>query len=59
MTMRVFECNVCGELLSAVDDDALVRRLADHMRATHPETGVDEARGRQMIDEQAYTAADS
>jgi predicted small metal-binding protein len=57
--MRVVECNVCGEPLSAANDDELVRRLHSHVESEHPDEEFDESAARTMIDEQAYTASDN
>jgi hypothetical protein len=59
MSMRVIECNVCGEVLAAANDDELERRLAGHMRAEHPDAQFDPERGRELVAREAYTAADS
>jgi predicted small metal-binding protein len=57
--MRVVECNVCGEPLSAANDDELVRRLQSHVGSEHPDEDFDESAARAMVDEQAYTASDN
>jgi predicted small metal-binding protein len=57
--MRVFECNVCGETLAAATDEELLKRLRAHMEAEHSSTSFDEARAREMIAAEAYTASDS
>jgi hypothetical protein len=59
MSMRVIECNVCGEPLSAANDDELLRRLRSHVESEHPDEQLDESAARAMIDEQAYTASDN
>ena len=59
MSMRVVECNVCGEPLSAANDDELVRRLHSHVESEHPDEDFDESAARTMIDEQAYDATDN
>ena len=59
MSMRVVECNVCGEPLAAANDDELLRRLQSHMESEHPEQKFDESAARSMISEQAYTASDN
>ncbi len=56
--MRVLECNVCGETLSAASDDELVRRLRDHHEAQHP-PAPDEAAARETVEREAYEATDS
>jgi hypothetical protein len=57
--VRVMECNVCGETLSAANDEDLVATVRRHMDDQHPEAAPDEARLRQMVDERAYDAMDS
>jgi predicted small metal-binding protein len=59
MSMRVVECNICGEALSAATDDELLRRVRGHMEGEHPSVGFDEAATREMIDNEAYDASDS
>ena len=57
--MRVMECNVCGETLSAANDEDLVATARRHMDDQHPDAVPDEARLRDMVDERAYDAMDS
>lgn len=59
MSMRVIECNVCGEPLSAANDEELVGRLRSHMESEHPSEAFDESSVRAEIAEQAYTASDN
>jgi predicted small metal-binding protein len=59
MSMRVVECNICGEALSGATDDELLRRIRAHMEAEHPSVAFDEAATRQTIDNEAYDASDS
>ena len=59
MSMRVVECNVCGEPLAAANDEELLRRVHSHMDSEHKEQDFDEAAAREMISEQAYTASDN
>jgi predicted small metal-binding protein len=59
MTMRVVECNICGEPLAAANDEELLRRVRDHMQSEHAEAGYDEERVREMIADEAYSASDS
>jgi predicted small metal-binding protein len=59
MSMRVIECNTCGEPLSAANDEELVRRLSSHMESEHPSVAFDESTARSEIAEQAYTASDN
>jgi predicted small metal-binding protein len=56
--MRVVECNICGEAISAASDEELVGRVHDHVRSEHDE---DPARDEieAMVSEEAYEAMDS
>ena len=57
--MRVIECNICGETLSAADDDDLLRRIGQHYESAHPSVEFDEAQERETVATEAYTASDS
>jgi predicted small metal-binding protein len=57
--MRVVECNVCGEALSAATDAELERRLRSHSESEHSFAGYDEAKARELISTEAYDASDS
>jgi predicted small metal-binding protein len=59
MAMRMLECNVCGEPLAAANDDELLRRLAEHVKAEHPASEFDEDSQRKLIAADAYDATDS
>jgi predicted small metal-binding protein len=59
MSMRVVECNICGEPLAAATDDELVRRLAQHVEAEHSSSSFDDEQAREMIASEAYDASDS
>lgn len=59
MTMRVVECNVCGEPMSAATDDELLRRVRAHMETEHPSAAFDEGTAHEMIANEAYDASDS
>jgi predicted small metal-binding protein len=59
MSMRVFECNVCGEPLAAANDEELMRRVRSHFEAEHSEVEFDEAAERETVASQAYTASDN
>jgi predicted small metal-binding protein len=59
MTMRVLECNMCGEPLAAANDEELLRRLRVHLEAEHPSSGYDESQARETIASEAYDASDS
>lgn len=56
---RVFECNVCGDVLAAATDEELLRRMKDHDDAEHPEREWDEQRVRETLAREAYDAGDS
>jgi predicted small metal-binding protein len=56
--MRVIECNICGDTVSAADDDELVRHLARHLQQEHEEEPDEEALA-QTVEEEAYDAMDS
>jgi predicted small metal-binding protein len=57
-TMRVIECDVCGETVTAPDDSELAGRLGDHMRREHGRELGDEERD-ELVAEEAYDAMDS
>jgi predicted small metal-binding protein len=57
-SMRVIECNECGDTVTAADDDELVRRLAAHLRQEHDEEP-DEEELQDLVVDQAYDAMDS
>jgi predicted small metal-binding protein len=59
MSMRVVECNTCGETLAGASDEELLRRMRAHVEAEHPEAGFDEAQARETIASEAYDASDS
>jgi predicted small metal-binding protein len=59
MSMRVIECNICGEPLAAANDDELLGRLRAHMEGEHSSEGFDDQRGREQLASEAYTASDS
>jgi hypothetical protein len=59
MTMRLIECNICGEPLAAATDEELLGRMRDHDQAEHPDSAWDEDSARATIAEQAYDASDS
>jgi predicted small metal-binding protein len=56
--MRVIECDVCGETVTADDDDELARRLGAHMRSEH-ERDLDSDALDELVGEEAYDAMDS
>lgn len=59
MSMRVVECNICGEPLAATNDDELLRRMRDHYGAEHSSSSFDEDVERETIAREAYDASDS
>lgn len=59
MTMRVVECNTCGETLAAATDEELLRRMRAHEEDEHPSSSFDEAQARETISREAYDASDS
>ena len=56
--MRVVECNICGEAISAANDDELVARVRDHLESEHDEQP-GEGEVASMVSEEAYEATDS
>ena len=59
MTMKVVECNVCGETLAAATDEELLNRLRTHTEAEHSGSTFDEEQARKTIASEAYEASDS
>ena len=56
--MRVIECNVCGETISAASDDELAGRLATHLKEEHDEAS-DAEELQELVEAEAYEALDS
>jgi predicted small metal-binding protein len=56
--MRTIECDICGEPITASDDEELVGRLKDHLSEEH-DSSPDEDEIQQTIDREAYDAVDS
>jgi predicted small metal-binding protein len=56
---RTIECNVCGEPLTAANDEELAVQVKEHYGREHPETAVDEAQARELIEREAYDAGDA
>jgi predicted small metal-binding protein len=56
--MRVVECNICGETISAAGDEELVARVTEHLESEHDEEP-DADDIQAMVAEQAYDAMDS
>lgn len=57
--MRVIECNFCGELIQAANDDDLQGAARRHMDEQHSDAQVDDDRVRAMVERDAYDATDS
>jgi predicted small metal-binding protein len=56
--MRVVECDICGETISAASDAELVGRVSDHLESEHDQEPDTEA-VQAMVEEEAYEATDS
>jgi predicted small metal-binding protein len=56
--MRVVECDICGEAISAANDRELAARVRDHLESEH-DREPDDAEVEAMIEEEAYEATDS
>ena len=56
--MRVVECDICGETISAASDEELVQRVSDHLESEHEEEP-DSEEIEAMVEEEAYEATDS
>ena len=56
--MRVIDCE-CGEVVSAANDDDLVRRVREHLESDHPDADASDEAARRLVSERAYTATDS
>jgi predicted small metal-binding protein len=59
ISVRVVECNVCGETVAASNDDELLQRLRTHVEAEHKSLTYDEGEARETIAREAYDASDS
>lgn len=57
--MRVIECNLCGEVVQAGDDEELRREVAAHVAEQHPDAGLDDDRVRELVERSAYDAMDA
>jgi predicted small metal-binding protein len=57
--MRVIECNFCGEVVSAANDEDLAQAVRRHMDDQHAEAAIDEQQARDMVERSAYSATDS
>ncbi len=56
--MRVFDCDECGETLSAANDAELATQLADHMHDRH-DRELEEDEADSMVADEAYDASDA
>jgi hypothetical protein len=56
---RTIECNVCGEPLTAANDEELVTQVQAHYEREHQEAAVDEAQARELVAREAYDAGDA
>jgi len=57
--VRVIECNLCGELLSAATDGELVGSLRRHHVERHEGSGLDDVEAGKLVSGDAYEASDS
>jgi hypothetical protein len=57
--MRVIECNLCGELVSAATDSELAAGLRRHHGERHEGSALDEAEAGRLVADEAYEASDS
>ena len=57
--MRVIECNYCGELLQAGNDEDLVGTVRSHIEEQHADAQADEGEIRTHVEQNAYTATDA
>jgi predicted small metal-binding protein len=56
--MRVLECDICGETISAESDAELKARLGEHLGATH-DRGTTPEELDELVAAEAYEATDS
>lgn len=57
--MRVIECNLCGEVVQADDDEGLRQEVAAHVAEQHADAGIGEEQVRGMVEREAYDATDA
>jgi predicted small metal-binding protein len=57
--MRVIECNLCGQVIQADDDDQLVEAFQAHVADEHADAGIEEDQVRSMVERDAYEATDA
>ncbi len=56
--MRVLDCDICGETLTAANDAELATQLTDHFHEHH-ERELEEDEADAIVAEQAYDAMDA
>jgi len=56
--MRVIECNTCGALLSAADDEELVPIYVNHMADEHDEE-IEHGDAVDVVETEAYDGTDA
>jgi hypothetical protein len=56
--MRVIECHICGDLVSAANDAELEAALRRHYETVHPDAVPSDDRYGELVD-RAYEAMDS
>jgi predicted small metal-binding protein len=57
--MRVIDCNECGEVVKAANDQELSGELSDHMKSEHSDVEWDDERAAELVEQRAYSATDS
>jgi hypothetical protein len=57
--VRVIECNLCGELVSAATDDELTTGLLRHHAERHEGSSLDDGEASRLVADEAYEASDS
>jgi predicted small metal-binding protein len=57
--MRVIECNFCGQVLQAGNDEELIQVTTRHLATDHAEAQVGEEQVRGMVERDAYSATDA
>jgi hypothetical protein len=56
--MRVVECDICGETISADSDEELKGRLGEHLGTAH-DRGASPEELDELVSAEAYEATDS
>ena len=56
--MRVVECDICGETISAESDEELKGRLGEHLGTVH-DRGASPEELERLVSAEAYSATDS